>query len=336
MDHLLEVFDAWPILLKARQPKGLENWDRLSYMAEQLKGKKAGDITFTTCYPGQEGQKKRLGSVEGNMHFLLGYANPAFHVAAYHYSIVDPNLGPEEALKIYRLKGHPSRPEFWEDTGLDMEDEGDLIDGQPHPEVASVREMVKVAQARQSESITVSSGIGVYTAIPSEGLVYGAHNNHVYAWEMIRDSFFAAANPDLTEKMNDAAEERELMDEMTYKSMEYSTPEQIKHVAYSHSSDNFVPAVYPLVKSHYPVPGSVVPIVSETTGEDIFGVVTKSSIDFYNREGQPINVNIYDLPVSSIDLTREGNTYASVVKGFGATYLNLPQDLEEFVVEDDE
>lgn len=333
MTDLLEVFDAWPILIKARQPKGLENWDKLAYMAGQLKGKKASDITFTTCYPGQEGEKKRLGSVEGNMHFLLGYANPAFHLAPYHWSIIDPNITPEDALKIHHLKGHPSRIEFWEATDMEMEDEGDLIDGQPHSEVADVREMYKVAQARKAESITVASGIGVYTAIPSEGLVYGVHNDHVYAWEMVRDSFFAAANPELSEKMNEMAAERERVEEMLYKSHESFFPEQVKHVAHYYANEDFSSEVYPLVKSHYPVPGSVVPVVSDTTGESIYGVVTKSSIDFYNREGQPVNIVIYDLPVSSIDLTKDGDSYASVVKGFGTEYLNLPTDLDEFVVE---
>lgn len=334
MDHLLEVFDAWPHLLKARQALGLEKWEKLAYMADQLKGKKASDITFTTCYPGQEGQKKRLGSVEGNMHFLMGYANPAFHVAAYHWSIVDPNLSPEEALKLHHLKGHPSRPEFWESSEMDMEDEGDLIDGQPHPEVADIREMFKVAQARKAESITVTSGIGIYTAIPSEGVVYGVHNDHTYAWGMVQNSFFAAANPELTEKMNEAAEARELVEESLYKSEGSAVPEQIKHVAHYYANEDFDSSVYPLVKSHFPVPGSIVPLVSEASGESLFGIITKSSVDFYNRHGQPVNIEIFDLPVASIDLSREGNTYASVVKSFGSEYLNLP-NLEEFVSDDE-
>lgn len=336
MDHLLEVFDAWPHLLKARQALGLEKWEKLSYMADQLKGKKASDITFTTCYPGQEGQKKRLGSVEGNMHFLMGYANPAFHVAAYHWSVVDPNLSPEDALKLHHLKGHPSRVEFWEASGLEMTDEGDLLDGQPHSEVADIREMYRVAQARKAESITVTSGTGIYTAIPSEGIVYGVHNDHAYAWEMVRDSFFAAANEELAEKMNEAAAERELIEESLYKSRGSVVPisEQLKHVAHYYADEEFDSSVYPLVKSHFPVPGSIIPLASETTGESIYGIITKSSVDFYNRHGQPVNVAIFDLPVSSIDLNRDGNTYASVVKSLGTEYLNLP-NLEEFVSEDE-
>ena len=146
MDNILEVFDAWPHLIKARKAKGLEQWQMLSYMARQLEGKKASDITFTTCYPGQEGQTKRLGSVEGNMHFLLGYGNPAFHMAAYHYSILDPNLEEDDAHRLYHLKGHPSRVELWNKSGLPMEDEGDLVDGQPHPEIADIREIEKIKQ----------------------------------------------------------------------------------------------------------------------------------------------------------------------------------------------
>ena len=283
----LELFDSWEPIAKARKPIGLENWKRLSHMAEQLKGKKAADLTFTTCYPGHEGKKKLLGSIEGNLHFLMGYANPAFHVAAYHWCVVDPNLSEEDALVLHKTKGHPSRPELWERCELEMDDEGDLVDGMPHPSVADVREMVKVARAKKAESITVDSGVGSYTAIPSEGLVYGNHNKQTYAWEMLKNSFFAAANEELTEKMNEAQDAQLEMEQEIARSLEI--PEPIKHYAHHYAGADFGDDVYPLVKSHYPVPSSVLPMEVET-GETVYGVVTDSSINFFDREGVPVNV----------------------------------------------
>jgi hypothetical protein len=328
IDSIFSVFDAWEVLIKARQPLGLAKWSKLSYLADSLKGKKESDITFTTCYPGQEGNKKTLGSVEGNLHFLMGYANPAFHIAPYHFSIVDPNLSVLDAQVLYRTKGHPSRPELWERTDLELKDEGDLIDGKPHPAVADVQDMEKLKRARKAESITVSSGIGSYTAIPSEGIVYGNHNKQVYAWEMVKDSFFSAANPDLAEKMNAVVQAKEDLEEQMYPTEE--VPELVKHIANKYYGQDFSNEVYPLVKSHFPVPSSIVPLETSTC-QDVYGVVTPFSIDFYNREGNPANISIYDYPFGSVDLSKGGNTYASVIHSLGTTYFRVPKDLDQYI-----
>lgn len=331
LDNLFNVFDAWDVLIKARQPKGLAKWDKLAYIADSLKGKKAKDITFTTGYPGQEGSKKTLGSVEGNLHFLLGYANPAFHVATYHWSIVDPNLSLLDAEVLNRTKGHPSRIELWERSGLEMTDEGDLLDGSPHPSVASVREIEKLKASRKSESITVSSGVGSYTAIPSEGIVYGNHNKQVYSWEMIKDSFFAAANPDLSDAMNMVAvAELEFEEEIKASA---DVPELVKHLANQYTGEDFDPEVYPMVKSFFPVPSSVVPLQTEL-GIDVYGVVTKSSIDFYDREGITSRVSVFDSAFHSFDLIKGGNTYSSVLYSMGRTYFGIPDDLGQYVQKD--
>jgi hypothetical protein len=337
----LDLFDSWEPISKARKPLGLENWKRLSHMAEQLKGKKAADLTFTTSYPGHEGKKKTLGSIEGNLHFLLGYGNPAFHFAPYHWMVMDPNLNEEDALILHSTKGHPSRPELWERAELEMDDEGDQIEGQPHPSVADVREMVKVARAKAAESITVDAGTGNYTAIPSEGLVYGNHNDHSYSWAMVKDSFFAAANPELMEKMNEAQEAHTAMEaEISYTAEpEEETsevpeiPEMVKHIAYQYLGEAFEDTTYSLVKSHFPVPSSTVPVES-VKGTTLYGVVTTNSIDFYDREGCPVNVSVYDIPFTSFDLTKGGNMFASVVHSFGAKYFGITPDFAQYVVED--
>lgn len=332
LDALFSVFDAWDLLIKARQPKGLAKWDKLAYLADSLKGKKSSDITFTTSYPGQEGSKKTLGSVEGNLYFLMGYANPAFHIAPYHYQIVDPNLTEVDAAVLYRSKGHPSRPELWERTDLEMEDEGDLLDGSPHPAVADVREIVKIKQARRAESVTVPSGTGSYTFIPSEGIVYGNHNKQVYLWEMVKDSFFSAANPDIALVMEEAAASRQELEEVIAGSA--TVPELVKHVAYKYNGQPFHDDIYNLVKSQFPVPGSILPL-DAATGEVLYGVVTPSSVDFYDREGCSAKVGVYDSAFHSFDLTKGGDTYSSVVRSFGYQCLGLFKDLDQYIEEVD-
>jgi len=263
----------------------------------------------------------------------MGYGNPAFHLAPYHFIVMDPNLSEEDALILYKTKGHPSRPDLWDRADLDMEDEGDLIEGRPHPSVADIREMAKIARAKKAESITVSSGTGMYTAIPSEGLVYGLHNDQVYSWAMLRNSFFAAANPELADKMNEVADAQTAMEEEISHSEEPAIPELVKHVAATYIGEDFDDDVYPLVKSHFPAPSSIVPVES-TTGETLYGVLTTDSLDFYNREGSPVNVSVYDIPSASFDLHKGGNIFSSVLYTFGSKYFGITPDLSQYVGED--
>lgn len=318
----LDIFDAWDPIVKARKVKGLENWSRLQHMAEKLKGKKHSDISFTTAYPGKEGQVKILGSVEGNLHFLLGYGNPGFHMASYHWQVIDPGIDDESAEELYRVKGHPSRPELWKKAGLEDKPEGDLELGMPHPSAVAAQEQAK----REQEGIRVAVGAGVYLAVPSEGLVYGEHNGHVYVWDVVKDSFMAAMNPTLVEVM-DAAQE----DKKTEKSVRMygpTIPEMVHHqlpVVRSFDAD-----VYPLVKSVFPVPGSVVPI-DTLTSEVIYGVLSNHDIRFYDRSGYELEISAYDRTYKSFDLRKGGDVHPSILYNFGVHYLGLnAEDLNQF------
>lgn len=199
IDQLSKIFTAWEPLLKARPTKDLDQHQRLAHIGEKLQGKKAKNLAFTTAYPGQEGQRKHLGTVDGNQQFLLGYANPKFHLAPYHWQVIDPSLSDEEAEKLHTTVGHPSKPELW--TWGEIDDEGDVEDGVPHDDIKEQYDAKRESDARNAEAIDVRSGTGSYKAIPSEGMVYGLHNDHKYKWAMIRNSHFAAVNPELFEAM---------------------------------------------------------------------------------------------------------------------------------------
>lgn len=326
MDSLFEVFTCWEPIYKARKAKGLDNWSSLSHLAGKLKGKGKKEITFTCGHPSHPGEKHILGSVLGNLHFLMGYGNPAFHFAPYHWQIIDPSVEEEEVEELHHLRGHPSRMEFWERSGLDVEDEGDQDEGEPHPEVADVLETKRKKASRDAESITVTSGIGRYTGVPSEGLVYGEHNDHVYKWEMVKNSFLAAAHPDLAEAMNVASEEFTEKEERVDKSL---ITDYILDLAKSQGEFDY--SVFPLVKAKFPAPGSVVPL-STLEDETIYGVVTSKSVDFLDREGAPVFVQVYDREYSSFDLRKSGNIHPSIIYNFGVNYLNIQRDdVEQFV-----
>ena len=123
---ILKAFDAWDELLKARKAKGLDNWAKLKHLAGKLAGKHGRHITFTCSHPkhGQTGDKHNLGSTEGNLHFLLGYGNPGFHLAPYHWQIIYPDLDEEEAVSFSAKQGHPSQPRLWEQGNLEMRRHG--------------------------------------------------------------------------------------------------------------------------------------------------------------------------------------------------------------------
>ncbi len=67
-------------------------------------------LAYTCMHPEHQRMEKHLlGSVEGNMHFLMGYANPAFAVAPYHYKAINPLLTDNEAALLCKSQGNPSR-----------------------------------------------------------------------------------------------------------------------------------------------------------------------------------------------------------------------------------
>lgn len=322
MDELLEVFDSWAPLVKARKAKGLDNWSKLESIAGKLTGKQARDITFTCSHPSHEGKTVRhvLGSTVGNNHFLMGYGNPAFHLAPYHWQVIDPNME-EEHIKDF---DHPSRPEFWTASGLPIEDEGDLTEGQPHSGVEKEREVANKEAAIQEEAVRASNNYAEYMGIPSLGLVFGLHNRHVYKWDLVRNSFFAAINPNFSEAME--VEEPEPIEEVPAEVVEKHLP---NYVLTSLKKGSFSPDVYTTVSKKFPLPGTLLTIPTKTG--NIYGVVSETAIDFYDQNGKPANVLVYDRTIKSLDLRRDGDIYPSVVVNFALQYLHLdmndPTDL---------
>lgn len=324
IDALLHVFDAWEPLVKARKAKGLDQWARLAPIADKLAGKGVQAISFTCAHPSHAGEpvKHHLGSAEGNLHFMLGYGNPAFHLAPYHWMIIDPNTTEEEAEETFARMHHPSNPVLWSKTGFSVGDEGDIAEGKPHPNSAKAKVQKQAEDARAAEGIKAKSPTGTYTCVPSEGLVYGDHNGHVYRWDMVKDTFFSEYNPEATEAMESAAvtkSQRGIRFRTTY-------PDAVRVYAATHRGEEFANEVFPLVKSRMPKPGAIVSLESDKA-ESVFGVVTPTSLDFYNRDGSLAEIRVFDRVYKSFDLVKDGNVPPAALLSLIVSVFGVNQSL---------
>jgi hypothetical protein len=320
VNNLLEVFDAWEPLVKARKAKGLQKWDKLQGVAHKLEGKQSKHISFTCGHPSHKGSavKHNLGSTKGNLHFLLGYASPGFHVMPYHYQVIDPLLDDEEAENQFKHTGNPSNPRLWAQAEIDAEAEGEVEEGQAHP-------AFQETNGGGKKGIEVNSNLGKYKAVPADQVVYSLHNDHQYRWDLVKDSYFAATNPEMSDAMNAS----EVKKGGYLVAMRKDFPDMVKHQALP---GEFAEGVYSLVKSHCPKPGSIIP-VSLGTLEEVYGVVRGSSIAFFDREGASIALQVYDRSYDSLDLKKGGDIHPSILLNFMEKHLGLDTGLLKSFVE---
>lgn len=296
-DHLKEVFKA--------MPQGIASWGRFNSLKDALDGKSLQDVTFTTSYPGQEGTKKTLGSTSGNLLFVLGYVNPGFHLAPYHWRLVDPNFSEEEISQ----KTHPANLAYWKASGLPQEAEGDVEHGSPHKSFSYSTNRSYYAAAQQDAQV-VRSGYGAYVVSPKDKLVFSSTTDAAYPWDLVDESYLTSTN-----NLSLAEEAPKNLPGME-KSL--GLPKL--------SRTEFSDEVYPLLASKLPKPGSILPLA-----KSLYGVVTPSSIVFVSpstRGPKPTTVEFFDEPKYMIDLRKGGDTHPSFLLGFAQTFLNW--DIQEF------
>jgi len=317
MEVLIKGFESWEYLEKARKPKGLDQWKKLLPLSEKLMGKKSNHITFTCQHPSHETPKQHsLGSNEGNLHFLMGYGNPGFHLAPYHMQIIDPNLSEEDAGRL--AKNHPSNPAFWEG---EVFVEGDKQEGKPNP---AVKAQIKAIRREKLDKFQVKENTSTYTAIPVEGIIYADQKDIQYSWDLVKDSFFSTQNPEMTDAMNLVASLKEVRkaQEAVYN---VNIPDEVTYLAGPWKDKDFVKAVYPLVRSKFPTPGSVIPITAENE-ETLYAVVTNKSLEFYDRNCNIVSVRAYDRWYDSFSLVKGGNIHPSVLLNFTCGHLGIMRD----------
>lgn len=331
--NLFGFFDAWEPLFKARKAKGLDKWAKLQPLSEKLKGKDVKAISFTCCHPSHGGEpvKHLLGSVEGNLHFMLGYGNPNFHIAPYHWQIIDPNTTDSEAKETFSRIKHPANPALWSRAEFSVDDEGDLEEGEPHDTAKQKKSERKKEQSIAKEAVLAQSPTGSYTCIPSQGLVYSNSNGHVYRWDLIKDSFFSKFNPAASEAMNEAAIKKS---NSTVRFLQ-SVPNAVRNRSKFYTGSDFEEEVFPLIKSRLPGPGTVVRLETERA-ESAFAVVSPTTIEFYNRDGTSAEVRVFDRVYKSFDLLPEGNVPPAALLGFVVKHFNINASLLSEVVQKSE
>lgn len=311
---ILDVFDSWEPMLKARKAKGLDKWSKLANISDKLKGKGVEHIKFTCCHP-SHGEKTThtLGSVMGNLHFLLGYGNPGFGVMPYHYQVIDPLLEDDGAEVIFKKLGNPSNPTFWRAAGLEVFPEGEA-EGSAHKEAAPM-----VKQQRSKAGKPVVSGYGTYKMQPAEARVYDSQRDTHYRWSLVKDSFFASSNPEVSAVMNKASEKRVVPESTTI-----DIPDVVKHLQKSVEAP-WGTNVYPFVKSLFPAPGSVVPVTAND-GSTIYGVVNPTAIVFHNKNGNLVDINVYDYAYKFFDLEKGGSIHPAILVSFAKAQLGIDTD----------
>lgn len=314
-EDLLNVFDAWEPMVKARKAKGLDKWAKLENVSHKLKGKGAEHIRYTCCHPSHEGGKTThtLGSVMGNLHFLMGYGNPGFGAMPYHYQVMDPMLDDDGADVIFRKLGNPANPTFWRAAGLEVFPEGEA-EGSTHKEAEP---MVKVQRAKSGKA--VPSGYGTYKMQPDESRVYDVQRDTHYRWSLVKDSYFASSNSEVAKKMNKASEKRIVPEATTIE-----VPDMVKHIQ-SGVEPGWGPDVYPFVKSMFPVPGSVVPVTAGD-GSTIYGVMQSNALIFHNKNGNIVDMHVYDYAYKYFDLEKGGNIHPAILIAFAKSHLGLDTD----------
>lgn len=307
-EEVLSTFDG---IFKGRKAKGLENWKKFEQLSAKVQGKTQKDIAFTCSHPshGEEGSRHVLGSRDGNEHFLLGYGNPAFHLADYHWSLIDP-YGEDTN------RPHPSNPQYWKDSGLPLEAEGDLSDGKAHPSAGPAVKRQRDKTNLKNEMVRGVNGFSTFVGVPSKQIIYEVKTNRIYQWDLAKNSYFAAANPDFVEAMDAGASK----DPVTLE-----TDQPVRGVEKG-LLDRCVPGqwgdVYPLVKSLFPDPGTLMPL----PGTQLLAVTTPESVNFYTNAGEEASVLIYDRVYKSVDLQVNSDVMPAVVLNLALAFTDVDID----------
>ena len=122
-----ECLSGLESVLRSRGVVDVSQWDKLHVLVKHLGDVSTKSLSYTCMHPACAGCSHTLGTVEGNLHFLLGYVNPRFHVAPYHWFFVDPFLTSDHTEELE----HPSNASCCASFG-ELSDEGDIEKDKRH------------------------------------------------------------------------------------------------------------------------------------------------------------------------------------------------------------
>tara|TARA_R100001244_G_scaffold53662_1_gene46569 strand:- start:11106 stop:12059 length:954 start_codon:yes stop_codon:yes gene_type:complete len=272
-------------------------------------------------HPACAGCSHTLGTVEGNLHFLLGYVNPRFHVAPYHWFFVDPFLTSDHTEELE----HPSNASCCASFG-ELSDEGDIEKGFPHTSVTAYFQRVAEVVQDINKSMYVSENDTVYKVSPEKNLVVDTKNKKAYRWELISDTYFASRNTKISAAMAKVGSPLAVQ-----KAYTFPVPSALQSQLVP--SEAFHADVYEAVKVHLPPPSSVIPMITDTT-EEIYAVVKSDRVDFFDRGGAPASLQFYDRLYTSFDLIKGGNVHPSLLVNFLSLYTEFNKSVYQAYVND--
>lgn len=301
---MTDLFTGWDL------SKGISYQEKLQKVAELLNDKEASAITFTAIETDGTLSQYVLGTIEGNTKFLLGFVNPGFHVAPYHYMVVDPNLAEPEAKLIYKVRGHPAIPGLWERNNQVPFEEGDMEDGKPHPKAF-------IVPYKDPTFVSVVDGRKYY-ANPEKQTLEDADTGNIFAWSLISSSYVSSQDPNLREKMNLFVPGT--FDARMEKSLEKVAPGAVQYWSTAYQGDDWDSNVYDFVRSSFPKPGSVL------KKGDLFAVMTTRDVLFFKEDGSKEFISAWGEQFSNLDLTTEGYVLPGAILNFAKSFLNIKME----------
>jgi hypothetical protein len=273
-------FTSWEPLLK-----GIESDQNLISLAEMLETIPPSFLKFTAINPDGSLEESYLGSAEGNTKFLLGLCSPGFHLAPYHFQFIYPALTPEQAEFLYESKGHPCIPELWVDSGNIPMPEGDIKTGKPHPffEGFSKPKNKSPTLLINKETHILDTGSRELTSIASQV---------TYPWEVVQSTPHFYLYPELANQVVSMPEDTNFENEEDDNVPEFE--ESAEDIGIEKGLA-FKDDCYPLVKTAFPKPGTVVKLDT-----NLFGFITKDSVKFIDRFGKAASFSDFELAELSL------------------------------------
>jgi hypothetical protein len=223
---------------------------------------------------------------------------------------MDPSVSEEMAKNIYDAKGHPSILAFWAAAGQAPFTEGDVKEGKPHPDA--------IVLPKQDNVFKFSFRGKKYEANPDTQLVTCVTTDHTYAWALVQNTYLASQIPELALTMEPLPE--------IEKKLPY--PEPLKILVNAVKGKRYNEDVYPLVKSTFPKPGTVI-----NTGAG-FAVFCPTSVVVFDKEGEVSPLQLWDTTNYSgrLDLHKGGSTFPCAIINFAEEFLAMDvSSIEKFI-----
>jgi hypothetical protein len=300
-------FTAWESLFKS-----LGDREQIAALAELLASKSLSSLEFTALEPSGGTRKYYLGSSDGNTKFLLGFCSPGFYLAPWHFRVIDPSLSDSQAEYFYEVLGHPSKEDLWVEAGVLPEAEGDFEEGTPHPFFGGFRE------AKKSKDIKLDLGGASHILSVDNRTLVNLGLEVSYPLDIVEASPQYYWYPELKNQMESFPKEEDYTEPFVEDTEEFDDTEESPAVF---KGMDFSAGVFPLVKTAFPKPGTVLSL-----GNEFNALVTPASIKFLTKSMKQGYYSSYDLESLSL-IDDDNNVTSDLLADFASEELGIKEDI---------